>query len=94
MNERTKDLLIAIFGYCLATVCFWGLRNIPIRQWQLKFGVYGGTFTMLIYVLRLRIAAEGIDPDSKEAFKEYLKLGSCYVFVLFMLELPLMLAMI
>ena len=92
-SERVKDLLIAIAGFSISTVCFWGVgRFRVIPEWILKFGVYAGMFTMLIYCLRLKLAAENIDPDSREAFKEYLKLGSCYSFVLFIIELPMMLA--
>ena len=47
---------------------------------------------MLIYFLRLKLTAEEVDPDSKEAYKEYLKLGSWYTFILFVFELPSMLA--
>lgn len=47
---------------------------------------------MLIYFLRLKLAAEEIDPESKKAYREYLKLGSFYTFTLFVFELPSMLA--
>ena len=49
---------------------------------------------MLIYWLRLKLAAEEIDPESKEAYREYLKLGSWYTFILFVFELPSMLAVL
>ena len=63
-----------------------------IPRWVFKFGFYAGMFTMLIYFLRLKLAAEEVDPESKEAYREYLKLGSWYTFILFVFELPSMLA--
>lgn len=92
-KERAKDLLIAIIGFSVAQGSWWALFKFKvIPQWILKFGVYAGFFTMLIYFLRLKLAAEDIDPESRQAFKEYLKLGSCYSFTLFIMELPSMLA--
>ncbi len=92
-KERVKDLLIAIAGFSISSTALWAFGKFKVMpDWILKFGFYAGMFTMLIYCLRLKIAAEGTDPDSREAFKEYLKLGSCYSFVLFIIELPMMLA--
>ena len=90
-NERRKDLIIAVIGFLIASVSFELLGRIQIQDFILKFGCYAGFFTFLIYILRLRIAAAGTDPDSNEAFKEYLKLGSYYCFILFISELPIML---
>lgn len=91
MNSA-KDLIIAIFGFLLMIGSFYMLGRIQIQVWVLRFGYYAGMLTFLIYVLRLRFAALGIDPDSKQAFKEYLKLGSFIVSILFIAELPVMLA--
>ncbi len=91
-HERIKDLIIAIFGFLLMSGSFYMMGRIQIQEWGLRFAHYAGMFTFLIYVLRLRCAAQGIDPDSKKAFKDYLKLGSFFVSVLFIAELPLMLA--
>ena len=91
-RERIKDLIIAIFGFLLMSGSFLMLGRIQIQEWVLKFGHYAGMFTFLIYSVRLRCAAQGIDPDSKQAFRVYLKLGSFFVFILFIAELPLMLA--
>jgi hypothetical protein len=82
-----------VAGFLIASVSLKLLTmQIHIQEWILKFGCYAGFFTFLIYSLRLRQAAEGIDPDSNEAFREYLKLGSVYCFMLFVAELPVMLA--
>ncbi len=95
MNKnRVRDLIIAILGCLLMTGSFYMMGRIQIQEWVLRFAHYAGMFTFLIYVLRLRNAALGIDPDSKQAFRVYLKLGSFFVFVLFIAELPLMLASI
>ncbi len=88
---RIKDLVIAILGFLLMSGSFYMRGRFQIQEWILRFGHYAGMFTFLIYVLRLRFAALGIDPDSKKAFKDYLKLGSFFVFILFIAELPLML---
>ena len=90
-HERIKDLIIAIFGFLLMSVSFYMMGRIQIQEWVLRFAHYAGMFTFLIYVLRLRNAAKGIAPDSKQAFKDYLKLGSFFVFILFIAELPLIL---
>lgn len=88
-----KDLIFAIASYLVA---YFSLKIAPnfklIYRWIFKFGCWGGTLVMLIYFLRLRIRAQGIDPDSKEAFREYLKLGSLISFIIFITELPMMLA--
>ena len=92
-RESVKDLLISAFGFCLSYFCYYSrskFRVIP--RWVFKFGFYAGMFTMLIYFLRLKLVAEEVDPESKEAYKEYLKLGSWYTFILFVFELPSMLA--
>lgn len=91
-RDRVKDLVIAIFGFLLMIGSFYMLGRIQIQVWVLKFGHYAGMLTFLIYILRLRFAALGIDPDSKQAFKEYLKLGSFIVSILFIAELPVILA--
>ena len=91
-NERRKDLIIAMIGFLISSVSLALLGRIQIQTFILKFGCYAGFFTFLIYILRLRLAAVGTDPDSNEAFKEYLKLGSLYSFILFISELPVMLA--
>ena len=91
-RDRAKDLIIAILGFLLMSGSILLLGRVQIQEWVLRFGHYAGMFTFLIYVLRLRNAALGIDPDSKQAFKDYLKLGSFFVFILFIAELPLMLA--
>ncbi len=91
-TNKIKDLIIAIFGFLLMSGSFYLLGRVQIQEWVLRFGHYAGMFTFLIYVLRLRFAALGIDPDSKKAFKDYLKLGSFFVSILFIAELPLMLA--
>ena len=91
-RERIKDLIIAIFGFLLMIGSFYMMGRIQIQEWVLRFAHYAGMFTFLIYIFRLRFAAQGIDPDSKKAFKGYLKLGSFFVFILFIAELPLMLA--
>ena len=91
-RDRAKDLIIAILGFLLMSGSILLLGRVQIQEWVLRFGHYAGMFTFLIYVLRLRNAALGIDPDSKKAFKDYLKLGSFFVFILFIAELPLMLA--
>jgi hypothetical protein len=92
-TERRKDLAIAVLGFLISSVSLTLLKQgIQIQEFILKFGCYAGFFTFLIYILRLRIAAEGKDPESNEAFKEYLKLGSVYCFLLFVSELPVMLA--
>lgn len=91
-RERIKDLIIAILGFLLMSGSFYLLGRIQIQEWVLRFGHYAGMFTFLIYILRLRFAALGIDPDSKMAFKDYLKLDSFFVSVLFIAELPLILA--
>lgn len=94
-KERAKDLLISAFGFCLSYFCFYSRsRFIAIPRWFFKFGFYAGMFTMLIYWLRLKLAAEDIDPESRQAYREYLKLGSWYTFILFVFELPSMLAVI
>ncbi len=90
--DRAKDLIIAIFGFLLMSGSAYMLGRIQIQAWVLRFGYYAGTLTFLIYILRLRFAALGIDPDSKKAFKDYLKLGSFLISILFIAELPLMLA--
>lgn len=90
--ERIKDLIIAIFGFLLMSGSVLMSGRIQIQEWVLRFGHYAGMFTFLIYILRLRFSALGIDPDSKKAFKDYLKLGSFFVSILFIAELPLMLA--
>ena len=87
-----KDLIVAIFGFLLMSGSFLMLGRIQIQEWVLKFGHYAGMFTFLIYSLRIRFAALGIDPDSKKAFRDYLKLGSFFASVLFIVELPLILA--
>ena len=91
-QERIKDLGIATLGFSIASVSLWARGKIQIQDWIMRFGVYAGILATLLYVLRLKLAAEEIDPDSHGAFKEYLKLGSCYIFILFVAELPLMLA--
>ena len=91
-RERIKDLIIAIFGFLLMSGSAYMFGRVQIQEWVLRFIHYAGMFTFLIYILRLRFAALGIDPDSKKAFKDYLKLGSLFVSVLFIAELPLMLA--
>ena len=91
-RNRIKDLIIAIFGFLLMSGSFYMIGRIQIQEWVLRFAHYAGMFTFLIYVLRLRNATLGIDPDSKQAFKVYLSLGSYFVFILFIAELPLMLA--
>ena len=91
-SERRKDLIIAVIGFLVSSVSLELLGRIQIQDFILKFGCYAGFFTFLIYILRLRLAADGTDPDSNEAFKEYLKLGSIYSFILFISELPIMLA--
>ena len=91
-SDRIKDLIIAILGFLLMMGSVYMRGRIEIQEWVLRFGHYAGMFTFLIYILRLRFAALGIDPDSKKAFKDYLKLGSFFVSVLFIAELPLMLA--
>ena len=91
-RDRIKDLIIAILGFLLMSGSFYMFGRLQIQEWVLRFGFYAGTLTFLIYVLRLRFAALGIDPDSKQAFKDYLKLGSFIVSVLFIAELPLMLS--
>ena len=93
IRERQKDLAIAVLGFLISSAALTMLRQgIQIQEFILKFGCYAGFFTFLIYILRLRLAAVGTDPDSNEAFKEYLKLGSIYSFILFISELPIMLA--
>ena len=92
-KERMKDLLIAICGIALMYVSFWSREKFNmIPKWVLKFGNYAGMFTLLIYFLRLKLAAEDIDPDSNGAFREYIKLGGLYCFILFISELPVMIA--
>ena len=91
-KNRIKDLIIAILGFLLMSGSIFLLGRVQIQEWVLRFGHYAGMFTFLIYVLRLRNAALGIDPDSKQAFRVYLALGSFFVFILFIAELPLMLA--
>ena len=91
-RDRVKDLIIAVLGFLLMSGSFWSLGRIHIQEWILKFGHYAGMFTFLIYVFRLRSAASGIDPDSKQAFRDYLKLGSVFASILFISEIPLMLA--
>ena len=91
-SERSKDLLIAIFGFLLMSGSIYLLGKIPIQEWVLRFAHYAGIFTFLIYVFRFRLAALGIDPNSNQAFKEYLKLGSFYIMVIFIQEMPIMLA--
>ena len=91
-RERVRDLIIASLGFLLMSGSSYMLGRIQIQEWVLRFGHYAGMFTFLIYILRLRFAALGIDPDSKKAFKDYLKLGSFWVSILFIAELPLMLS--
>jgi len=91
-SDRAKDLIIAILGFLLMSGSVYMLGRIQIPDWVLRFGYYAGTFTFLIYISRLRFAALGVDPDSKKAFKDYLKLGSFFVSVFFIAELPVMLA--
>ena len=91
-SDRIKDLIIAILGFLLMMGSVYMRGRIEIQEWGLRFGHYAGMFTFLIYILRLRFAALGIDPDSKKAFKDYLKLGSFWVSILFIAELPLMLS--
>ena len=91
-RERIKDLIIAILGFLLMSGSVYMFGKIQIQEWVLRFGFYAGTLTFLIYSLRLRFAALGIDPDSKQAFKDYLKLGSFLISVLFIAEMPLILA--
>ena len=94
-KERAKDLLIAVFGIVLTYVSFWSIGKFNmVPKWALKFGNYAGMFTWLIYFLRLKLAAEEVDPDSNDAFREYIKLGGLYCFILFIAELPVMIASI
>lgn len=93
-NDRRKDLATAAFGFLLAHVSFWSLGKFGISVWILKFLVYAGGFTFLIYIVRLKTAAEGIYPESRQAFKEYLKLGSVYCVILFTSEIHAMLSVI
>ena len=98
MNHKTQkrsiDLLIAISGFSVASISFWALGKFQIQEWILRAGVYAGLLAMLLYFLRLKMAAEGVDPDSRPAFREYLKLGSFYCFILFVMELPTILTVI
>lgn len=92
-KDRLLDLAIAVLGFLISSVSLTLLnKGIQIQPFVLKFGCYAGFFTFLIYCLRLRMAAAGTDPESNEAFREYLKLGSVYCFMLFIAELPVMLA--
>ncbi len=92
-HERRKDLVIAAAGYIISSVSLTLLtQGIQIQPVILKFGCYAGFFTFLIYCLRLRRAAAGEDPESNESYREYIKLGGCYCFMLFIAELPVMLA--
>lgn len=92
--ERRKDLAITVIGFLIASVSLTLLeQGIQIKEYILKFGCYAGFFTFLIYSLRLRMAALGIDPESNEAYREYIKLGSVYCFMLFFAELPFMLSL-
>ena len=94
MNDSggVKDLLIASTGYIVAFGSLWAYGKIKtVNELIFRYGVYAGIFTMLIYCLSLRFRAQGIDPRSKLAFKEYLKLGSVYCIVLFISSLPIML---
>ena len=92
-SERQKDLAIAVLGFLISSAALTMLgQGIQIQEFILKFGCYAGFFTFLIYSLRLRMAAAGTDPESNESYREYLKLGSVYCFILFVSELPVMLA--
>jgi hypothetical protein len=94
-KERAQDFLLAIIGFSVASTSFIfvdKLRVIP--SWVFKFGCHGGILVMLMYCYRLKLAAEGIDPESREAFREYLKFGSFYCAILFIMELPMMLAVL
>ncbi len=91
-RNRVKDLIILILGTLLINGSYFMLGRFQIQEWILRFGYYAGMLTFLIYILRLRFAALGVDPESKQAFKDYLKLGSFYVSILFIAELPLMLS--
>jgi hypothetical protein len=85
-----KDLLGVIVGYSLAAASFTMSAWAELHyQWILKYGCYVGIFTMFIFSLSLRIRAEGIDPRSKQAFKEYLKLGSFLCFIFIVMEIPI-----
>jgi hypothetical protein len=61
-----KDLFFAILSCCIMYVSYWIHSFIGIYQrWIFKYGVYGSMLTMLIYFMRLKVRAEGIDPDSR-----------------------------
>ena len=93
IRERQKDLVIAAAGFLISSVSLQLLKmQVQIQTVILKFGCYAGFFTFLIYCLRLRRAAAGEDPESNESYREYIKLGGCYCFILFIAELPFMLA--
>jgi hypothetical protein len=93
LGDRQKDLILCVFGFLLGTVSFCTYRKISfLSEIHHKSGVYAGCLFFLIYCIRLRIAAEGRDPESNEAFREYIKVGSLYLFTMFVFELPVMLA--
>lgn len=92
-RERIKELIITILGFLIYSASFVIYqRGSLIREWILRFGCYAGILMFLLWGLRLSKAAQGVDPDSREALKEYLKLASVYAIVLFIAELPIILA--
>jgi steroid 5-alpha reductase family enzyme len=94
MNDRINDLVITVLGFIFAHLFWWGNILTDFPEWIFKWGVNGSLLIMLMYFLRFKLAAEGVDPDSKPAFKEYLKFGSLYCFILFLMDLPVMLAVL
>ena len=93
VTGRQKDLIICIFGFLLGSVSFVTFGKISfLSEIHHKSGVYSGTLFFLIYCLRLRRAAEGNDPESNQAFREYIKLGSLFLLIMILAELPLMLS--
>ena len=65
------------------------LYDVPIQyRFIIKFIVLGSCYAMLLSWIRLRQRAKGIDPKSREAYRELFKLSVFYVSILIIIELP------